>query len=63
MTSSCDMKKEDIYFCDVCGVELKVHKECNELAVTASACSPVMCCGHPVRKKRLPDRPSPGGER
>ncbi|MBD3296911.1 MAG: hypothetical protein GF392_06035 [Candidatus Omnitrophica bacterium] len=57
MATSCNMKKGDIYYCDVCGIEFRIHKECNELAVQGAACSPVICCGHPVRKKRLSNRP------
>jgi len=59
MSSCHDMKKGDIYFCEDCGIELQVVKECAHVGTPADACTGhaegesggFVCCNKPLRKK------------
>ncbi len=52
MANCCDMKENDVYFCDACGLELKVSKACTCKAGSEEACSvPLSCCGKEMQKK------------
>ena len=59
MTHCNEMKKDEIYACNSCGIELKVVKECNHTgaAECCDACADdnddcsFSCCGKPMVKK------------
>jgi hypothetical protein len=59
MTSCHDMKKGDIFYCQDCGLELKVVKECEDTEPSAGECGccssesdcTFMCCGEELMKK------------
>lgn len=57
MVSCGDMKKGEVYTCDVCGLELEVKKECNCPDVDdchpnhGDTCCEFECCGKPMHKK------------
>jgi len=55
-----DMKKGEVYYCEECGLELKVMKECKEASegsdscgcdTEAETCCEIMCCDKPLSKK------------
>lgn len=43
-----EMKKSQVYVCEVCGLELQVIKECQDCGSDADACRPdeckLVCC-------------------
>jgi hypothetical protein len=46
-----EMKPGDVYFCEKCGLELKVEKTCG-CEPGKDACSvPLQCCGQDMTKK------------
>ena len=57
MVSCGDMKKGEVYACDVCGLELEVKNECNCPDIDdchpqhGDACCEFECCGKPMHKK------------
>ena len=59
MLSCHDMKKDEIYICEECGLELKVVKECEEAEASDEECCcasgesdcSFMCCGMNMVKK------------
>lgn len=52
MANCCDMKENDVYFCEICKLELKVSKPCTCKAGSEDACSvPLSCCGKEMQKK------------
>ena len=57
MVSCGDMKKGEVYACDVCGLELEVKKEGNCPDIDdchphhGDACCEFECCGKPMHKK------------
>lgn len=56
MASCNEMKVGDIYFCEICGLELEVKKGCNCPDVEACStenddCCDFECCGQPMKKK------------
>jgi hypothetical protein len=57
MTSCSQMKMDQVYYCEDCGLELKVVKECDECGTETSSsttcgcteqCS-FECCGEPMK--------------
>lgn len=38
-----DMKKGDVYYCDECGLELQVIKECRGCGTSEDTCEHVEC--------------------
>jgi hypothetical protein len=55
-----DMKKGEVYYCEECGLELKVMKECREASEGAETCGchaesgtccEITCCDKPLTKK------------
>ena len=50
-----EMKEGQVYFCDDCGLELKVVKECKECGTSAAECSSeectFVCCNKPLKLK------------
>ena len=57
MVSCADMKKGEVYACEVCGLELEVKAECNCPDIDdcnpaeGHACCEFECCGKPMAKK------------
>lgn len=58
MTNCSDMKMDQIYVCEECGLELKVVSECQECGPSPSAGScgcvencALECCGQSLRPK------------
>lgn len=56
MAHCADMKQDQVYHCDVCGLEVKIVKECTCSADPASpnACradAVLVCCGKPLALK------------
>ena len=46
-----EMKQGDVFFCELCGLELKVEKTCS-CGTSEGACSvPLQCCGKDMTKK------------
>ena len=56
MPSCHDMKIDDVYMCEDCGMELKVVKQCDESEVPADECGcdpcTFVCCGTEIVKKK-----------
>lgn len=52
MTSCCaELKVDQVWVCEVCGLQIKIVKECNCLQEGADTCNHdacVMCCGRPL---------------
>ena len=57
MVSCADMKKGEVYACEVCGLELEVKAECNCPDIDdcnpaeGHACCEFECCGKPMAKR------------
>lgn len=59
MTSCHEMKVGDIFYCEDCGLELQVVKECSDTDTSASECGccttedtcTFSCCGKDLVKK------------
>jgi hypothetical protein len=54
MVGCSDMKKDQIYTCPSCGIELQVVKECTECAEDDTCCKDpcsFSCCGVPLMLK------------
>jgi hypothetical protein len=52
MANCCDMKEDDLFYCNTCGLELVVKKACACNPGSEDACSvPLMCCGKEMKKK------------
>jgi hypothetical protein len=58
LTSCSQMKMNQVYYCEDCGIELKVVKECTECGtkVSTSACGcteecSFECCGQPMKMR------------
>jgi hypothetical protein len=46
------MKEGDLYFCESCGLELKVAKPCTCTPGKEDSCTvPLQCCGKEMKKK------------
>jgi hypothetical protein len=54
------MKKGEVYYCEECGLELKVTKECKDASegsdscgcdTEAETCCEIMCCDKPLNKR------------
>jgi hypothetical protein len=46
-----EMKEGDVFFCELCGLELRVEKTCS-CGTGEDACSvPLQCCGQDMTKK------------
>jgi hypothetical protein len=53
MSSCTEMKIDEVYVCEDCGLELKVVKECDSGAEGACACGCVLsCCEKPLTRKQ-----------
>jgi hypothetical protein len=51
MANCGDMKEGDLYYCESCGLELRVTKTCSCGSGGADACSvPLQCCGKEMKK-------------
>ena len=53
MAHCTDMKVDQVWYCDVCGLEIKVVKgcTCSDDPSSSNACPPdshLMCCGKPL---------------
>ena len=50
-----DMKKNEVWTCPDCGLELKVEKECDQVGVPAEKCKHetpcLVCCDTPLVRK------------
>ena len=47
-----EMKEGDVFFCELCGLELKVEKSCS-CGTGEDACTvPLQCCGQDMTKKQ-----------
>lgn len=55
MIKCSDMKVGQVYYCDDCGLELEVVKECTECATEESTCGEetctFSCCDKPLKLK------------
>jgi len=59
MSNCHEMKKGDIYYCEDCGIELQVVKECSHADIPASDCKchaegesgGFICCNKLLKKK------------
>lgn len=55
MSSCCaDLKVNQVWVCETCGLEIKVVKECNCVQEGAQACAPddcLTCCNKPLKLK------------
>ena len=56
MVNCHDMKLDQVYICDDCGLELKVIAECKECGTTDESCGcdehcDFACCGIPMKLK------------
>jgi hypothetical protein len=53
MADCCDMKEGDIFYCDVCGLELSVAKACTcTPGSDSNTCTvPLQCCGQEMKKR------------
>ncbi len=53
MASCCvDLKVDQVWVCETCGLEIKVVKECDCLRETSKACAPdlcLTCCDKPLK--------------
>ena len=46
-----EMNEGDVFFCELCGLELRVEKTCS-CGTGEDACSvPLQCCGQDMTKK------------
>jgi hypothetical protein len=61
-----EMRKDEVYYCPICGIELLVVAECRDVGKPDSECScleddPIQvccafnCCGRPLEKKSSKD--------
>jgi hypothetical protein len=47
-----EMNVGDVFFCESCGLELRVQKTCS-CGIGEDACSvPLQCCGKDMKKKK-----------
>lgn len=50
-----DMKKGDVYYCDECGLEIQVMKECEGCGTSEDTCDHVecrfVCCDKFLKRK------------
>jgi len=50
-----EMKKDEVYFCETCGLEIQVVKECNECSSIMGECTEetckFICCDKPLSLK------------
>ena len=52
MANCCDMKEGDLYYCETCGLELEVKKNCTCKPNLEGCCTvPLSCCGNEMTKK------------
>jgi hypothetical protein len=52
MANCCEMKEGDVFFCEVCGLELSVKKACACDTDAADKCTvPLKCCNQDMKKK------------
>jgi hypothetical protein len=55
MSSCCvDLKLNQVWVCETCGLEIKVVKECDCLQDTSKTCEPdlcLTCCNKPLKLK------------
>jgi len=60
MASCHDMKKDEIYRCEKCGLELQVLAECKDAGKSSGDCEchdddggecRITCCGHDLTRK------------
>lgn len=56
MVNCHEMRKDQIYVCEGCGLELKVVKECKECGTSADECGcepcRFFCCGEELKLKK-----------
>lgn len=52
MANCCDMKPGDVFYCESCGLTLKVETACTCAPGGEDCCSvPLTCCGKEMKKK------------
>ena len=52
MANCGEMKKGDIFVCDICGLELQVTKPCTCVSGSEHTCMvPLKCCNQDLTKK------------
>ena len=52
MANCCNMKKDDLFVCDACGLKLKVENSCTCKPDSEGACNvPLSCCGKEMTQK------------
>ena len=52
MANCHEMKSGDVFYCESCGLELKVEKACTCKPGESGACTvPLSCCGKEMKKK------------
>jgi len=52
MANCVEMKKNDIFVCEICGLELQVIKTCACIVGEEVSCTvPLQCCGKDMKKK------------
>lgn len=52
MANCCDMKEGDVFFCELCGLELSVKSACTCKTGAEDACTvPLSCCNQEMKKK------------
>jgi hypothetical protein len=55
MSCCVELKLNQVWVCETCGLEVKIVKECNWLAEGAKPCEPnacLKCCDKPLKLKR-----------
>ena len=54
MANCVEMKKNDIFVCEICGLELQVIKTCACIVGEEVSCTvPLQCCGKDMKKKQV----------
>lgn len=52
MADCCDMNVGDVYYCELCKLELAVQNACTCKAGAEDACTvPLKCCNQEMKKK------------
>ena len=46
-----EMKEGDLFFCELCGLELRVEKTCSCGTGEDASSVPLQCCGQDMTKK------------
>ncbi len=52
MANCAEMKKDDIFVCKICGLEMQVIKPCSCVSGPAQTCTvPLKCCNQEMARK------------